>query len=283
MKYPDDYKEGVLKASPRDAMTLWASYSILESRINLNRKILNLVLEEIHKRTGRIKILDAGCYYGAMLHVISLNVNNDDVEFHGFDISENKINHAKLLAEMRGDDKTRFFVENMHDIKTKEKYDIIICSEVLEHLSNPKKAVLELYKHLESNGIIIFSTPNKNNKIKYFFPGLKQRIQKVATEDFHNKNIKAEIPEDPFQLDEKVMYPDHINVMTLSQLKEYINGAGMKIEKVKRGGLVYGGMWFNRHHIIYSMIRIIDELMNYFPFLKEFTWNIIIQARKVTN
>jgi len=42
-----------------------------------------------------------------------------------------------------------------------QKYDLIICSEVIEHTPAPHEAFLQLVNCLEPNGIVILSTPNR--------------------------------------------------------------------------------------------------------------------------
>lgn len=48
-------------------------------------------------------------------------------------------------------------VQNMNQFKDNE-FDCIICSEVLEHVKNPKKAINEMYRVLKKNGILILTT-----------------------------------------------------------------------------------------------------------------------------
>ncbi|MDP3791008.1 MAG: class I SAM-dependent methyltransferase [Candidatus Omnitrophota bacterium] len=49
-------------------------------------------------------------------------------------------------------------------LNLKEKYDIIICFDVLEHISNPIKTLSGLVKHLTDNGVIgIINCPNDEN------------------------------------------------------------------------------------------------------------------------
>lgn len=45
------------------------------------------------------------------------------------------------------------------DVKLEKKYDYIVAFEVLEHLKNPFKALKNIKKLLNKNGILIFSTP----------------------------------------------------------------------------------------------------------------------------
>lgn len=47
--------------------------------------------------------------------------------------------------------------------KSKEKYDLILLSDVLEHLYNPWKILLEAKRSLSDHGMILVSVPNLQN------------------------------------------------------------------------------------------------------------------------
>lgn len=46
-----------------------------------------------------------------------------------------------------------------------EKFDIIICYHILEHIIEDEKAISELYRVLKKNGVIYLQTPFKNGDI----------------------------------------------------------------------------------------------------------------------
>jgi len=58
-------------------------------------------------------------------------------------------------------------IENKTTIPS-EKFDIILCSHVLEHTFNPDKALKEIYRILKKNGIAIFLAPILINNEKFF-------------------------------------------------------------------------------------------------------------------
>ena len=49
-------------------------------------------------------------------------------------------------------------------LKNNQKYDVILCLEVIEHVANPKDFVQNISKLLKQNGILIFSTINRTLK-----------------------------------------------------------------------------------------------------------------------
>lgn len=49
---------------------------------------------------------------------------------------------------------------NCEDMNLERKFDLIILSDVIEHLNAPGKALLVLMEHLAPNGKLVLSTPN---------------------------------------------------------------------------------------------------------------------------
>jgi 2-polyprenyl-3-methyl-5-hydroxy-6-metoxy-1,4-benzoquinol methylase len=53
---------------------------------------------------------------------------------------------VSYAREHYGDSNIDFFVGSIYDIPKKEKYDLVVCSEVLEHLEKPEDALEQLKK-----------------------------------------------------------------------------------------------------------------------------------------
>lgn len=78
-------------------------------------------------------------------------------------------------------------------------FDLIWCSEVIEHLDNPSLTITEFRRILKSNGIMILTTPNSNCwffRLSNLF-GLKpeQLQRKDHKHFFSKKNINKLFPE----------------------------------------------------------------------------------------
>lgn len=41
-----------------------------------------------------------------------------------------------------------------------EKYDVIFCTEVLEHMANPTEALLSMFQHLSDTGVLVLTVPD---------------------------------------------------------------------------------------------------------------------------
>ena len=97
------------------------------------------------------KILDVGCGTGLLGEELKKQGNT----VIGVDFSKEEVQEAKG----RLDEVILADVTDMKD-EIKDKFDVIIFSDVLEHLINPPQILQEFKKHLADAGEIIVSLPN---------------------------------------------------------------------------------------------------------------------------
>lgn len=97
------------------------------------------------------KYLDAGCGTGLILrHLPS--------DSYGLDINPRNLRLAKSYAP-----KARLVLGDIEKIPFPDKkFTTIICTDVLEHLLQPQKAVNEIFRILSDDGILIGSVPAQN-------------------------------------------------------------------------------------------------------------------------
>lgn len=108
---------------------------------------LSTLLKEATKLRPR-SILDVGCGEGFILE--KLRESKIGEELVGIDFSKDAIQIGKGLHP-----KLSLKVGSIYDIPFKpNSFDLVICSEVLEHLENPEKALLELERVTKKNCII---------------------------------------------------------------------------------------------------------------------------------
>lgn len=122
----------------------WLERTKIEEKFNRHKiKLIRSV-----KPSG--KLLEIGCGRGKLLNNLK-----EDYSVLGTDISSAAIDEASKLM-----DKRLLEVSNIEKDSIKGKYDLILAFDVLEHLKNPKKAIVKIKKALRKGGIFIFSVPN---------------------------------------------------------------------------------------------------------------------------
>ena len=119
--------------------------------VNFFRYILPIIRKAKPKR-----ILDIGSGAGTL----SLLLASQGFNVVGIDISMIAIQKSKLSAKYLNLQKRIDFVScNFFDFDSIEKFDLILCSEVIEHVINEVKFLKKVRSLLVNNGYVIFSTP----------------------------------------------------------------------------------------------------------------------------
>ena len=92
-----------------------------------------------------------GCSIGAVSNILT----SRGFEVWATDISAYAVKNAKKLTP-----KAHFSVVDIQKkIEIKQKFDLIICFEVVEHLKNPQLGISHMYESLKKGGTLVISTP----------------------------------------------------------------------------------------------------------------------------
>lgn len=109
---------------------------------------------EFVKNRSNLKILEIGCGYG----YLSYSLKQMGFNIKAIDIAESAISFAK---KNYGDYYIQADIKD-YLISTKEKYDLIISTEVIEHLNDPNGFLEDCKKLLNNRGTILLTTPDKD-------------------------------------------------------------------------------------------------------------------------
>ena len=112
------------------------------------------------------KVLDVGCGGGILAEALSeLGAN-----VTGIDASENTIGVAKSHSRSIGSDVIYIqnTIEEFISSHPNEKFDVITCLEMLEHVPSPNEILKSCSNLLKDDGNIFFSTINRNPR-SYLF------------------------------------------------------------------------------------------------------------------
>ena len=134
----------------------------LHSNVKHFQKILNRAKKpvetffELLKEKGMLSndmtIIDVGCGSANLLGLISAGFPSATLT--GADFSESKLRHCKILYPH-----IDFRLGDVYDEFT-ERFDLIICTEVLEHLLYPNKAMKRLMDGMNEHGSLFITVPN---------------------------------------------------------------------------------------------------------------------------
>ena len=198
--------------------------------------ISEVISKEIESSsTNPIKILDVGCGTGDLLTIPLVKDFKRTICLYAIEKDNASLAYLKDKIEKENID---IYASNDVSIFENVKYHLIIISEVLEHVDDPKKFILNYRKLLEPEGKIILTLPNgygffeidsiiwnllSISGILSFLINVKRVFIKSKGQKGADTNTLAD--------------SYHINFFSYSQIKALIKNTGFMIE-------IYAGRTF---------------------------------------
>ena len=125
------------------------------------------------------KVLEAGCGVGAQ--TVTLAQKSPETHFTSIDISQESINEAKKKIDKLGLKNVTFEQGDIFKLNYKaEQFDHIFICFVLEHLSNPAKALSHLMKFLKPDGTITVIEGDHGST--FFYPDSENARKVINTQ-----------------------------------------------------------------------------------------------------
>ncbi|OGY10159.1 MAG: hypothetical protein A3D26_00590 [Candidatus Blackburnbacteria bacterium RIFCSPHIGHO2_02_FULL_44_20] len=100
---------------------------------------------------GNKNVLDVGCGYGEILYCFE---KNHGCQVQGVEASREASQHGKKLFDIP------IHTTTLEEFDTREKFDIVWCSHVLEHTSDPKTFLKKVKAVLKKGGQLYLEVPN---------------------------------------------------------------------------------------------------------------------------
>ncbi|MDK2911039.1 MAG: hypothetical protein PWR20_2607 [Bacteroidales bacterium] len=128
--------------------------NITEYRQAEDLKRLGYILDKVAAINRKpLNILEIGCGNGNICYQLA----HEGHIVKGIDLDENSINYGKSHFKHEN---LLFDVKPAEELVNGKVYDVVICSEVLEHLYDPASVLHTITRLLADNGIVIITTPN---------------------------------------------------------------------------------------------------------------------------
>ena len=137
-------------------------YDIGEFDIYQNRANSNLYILTKNISHGS-KVVDLGCGQG----LVGYALRDSDCQIYGLDFDQDaiaKVNKKNYYERVYFSDITKdFFGLQQEDYKNLLNSDVVILSDILEHMEHPTEIILKAINLIKKDGIILISVPNIAN------------------------------------------------------------------------------------------------------------------------
>jgi ubiquinone/menaquinone biosynthesis C-methylase UbiE len=152
----------------------------------------------------KTRVLDIGCGYGDLLkEVFSRTRQTYGIDPDGEALKKNKIIRHKTVGQAE----TLPYKDNY--------FDIVVNAWVMEHLSEPKRVIEEIYRVLKPGGRVVFLTPNTLNYNVWL-----ARMVPNAWHDFFTRRL--------YNRQENDTYPAYYRANSAATVNRLFLGSGFK-------------------------------------------------------
>ena len=255
--------------------------------------ISKLFQEELKKNKGQaesLRVLDTGCGDGWMIYKLKAAFSDEyKLHFTGVDISELDIDFADKRKEYFSHDDCEFKVMDVDNLSFKDgEFDIIICSEVIEHLKNPEILIRGLFRVLKKGGVVILTTPQKDGSVLAKAVRLANFVSHgllLSCIKNYEKNIisSKERPLLRFSSEEGKTGAgeDHCSVHSAGKWKKIFKDGGFIIKSLKgTSGPWFGGPYLDAHRIVFALSILMDAIVERLPFSYLWSESLLFELRK---
>jgi 2-polyprenyl-3-methyl-5-hydroxy-6-metoxy-1,4-benzoquinol methylase len=147
---------GIIKKFPSFRVLF---YKILDL-IFLRSWYVRRELKKLRKLLGdkNINIYDAGSGYGQYSYFISKKLNPCTI--YSVDVKEDWIKDSEQFFKSRQIENINFAVEDLTQIDHKNKFDLILCVDVMEHIEDDVRVFQNYFNALKDGGYLLINTPS---------------------------------------------------------------------------------------------------------------------------
>ncbi len=182
--------------------------------------MLTFNFKNLNINSKNTKALDIGCGEGR--HTFGLMEEFPDLECYGVDMSEKSLKKSLEGLEYFksiSNNKTVFSKASAYKLPfMNSTFDVVICSEVLEHLIDYKDAIKEIKRVAKKNAIVLISVPTY----------LPEKICWILSEDYKN------------------MPGGHVRIFKIDKLIDDFTHSGFTLYRKHKSHSIHSPYWWLR-------------------------------------
>ncbi|MBK8662456.1 MAG: class I SAM-dependent methyltransferase [Ignavibacteriales bacterium] len=117
-------------------------------------------LRKLREKAGskKLNIYDAGSGFGQYTHFMAKNMTPCDI--YSVDVKEEWMNDCREFFGTTGIKNVTFGVEDLTRINHKERFDLIVCVDVMEHIAEDVTVFHNFYNALKPGGYVLINSPS---------------------------------------------------------------------------------------------------------------------------
>src|SRR5262245_55407291 len=237
---------------------------------------------------ARPSVLEVGCHKGGELIALARDLGRPG-RFAGVDLSLEFVRFAKLWSSVREVPGASWGVCDAQALPYRDQsFDVLITTEVVEHLPDPQRAVAEFARVLRPGGTAIVSTVNPSTGVAAVGRFLNRftggRLRSAVREGMGDHDHDHEHEHDHHSYEETAEFgtrdPGHVSEFPLGRWASILRRAGFTGVRVHPGAMVYGGSFYDRHRLLFAAFLAAESTLQKLPGFSNFCTAGTIVARR---
>jgi ubiquinone/menaquinone biosynthesis C-methylase UbiE len=197
--------------------TLYESRNPTRRWLHCTRRDWIIAAIQRYLPAGEKKALEIGPGSGVYLPILASLFDR----VTAMDIEDAYLDHAQKLADSYPN-LTLLTDDITHSKLVDASFNLILCSEVIEHVPDPDAALQEMHRLLKPKGVLILSTPQRHSTLELvakvaFMPGVVNWVKLIYRE--------------------AVLEMGHISLMTEKQIRLRMKASGFSVVEHFKSGL----------------------------------------------
>jgi 2-polyprenyl-3-methyl-5-hydroxy-6-metoxy-1,4-benzoquinol methylase len=226
---------------------------------------LRATLTRILQDRPRAAVVDLGCGEGGNLFALHRSLQRDTIRYIGVDLNRPALRTAVNRAAYR-----RYANIEFHcgDVRSSglpaASADVVLCSEVIEHLHDPSQLLAEIRRILAPGGTAVVTTPNLSNYPRRLGDWMDRvlggRLRQGAYAGMAERKAGT-----GFSPDEAAGIFGHVSEHGAGVWRNLVGQAGFRATLRRGSTLVYGYPWLARHPAVFACLCLLDSLLDRLP------------------
>ncbi|HTZ40594.1 MAG TPA: class I SAM-dependent methyltransferase [Syntrophales bacterium] len=269
MNVPSDFKDNYFESLFQEFQTrilsrAHGSYTKSYESYKRMKNTESLFLDAVRGKP-RVSVLDVGCGDGYHIFVFdTVEGIREQATFQGVDISELKVEFARRISLEMGFENVQFAEGKAENLGFRdESFDIVLCSDVVEHLENPERCFSEIRRVLKPGGTAVITTPNSSSAMIRFANLIKRA-------GLFKKPPNPEMAQEG----------EHISLKGMKEWIRLAKDSGLEVSAVRRGALIFGGHAYDRHPALFALVLLADRLLDVLPFFQNWCEAVTLKLVK---
>jgi len=228
-----------------------------------------------------VRVVDLGCGPGTnVFDVYDVCAESKNVQWFGLDLNQREAAmgaaRSSYRSKERGMQGIHFMSGDIFKLPFADNsIDILISSEVVEHLPDPLPALQEMQRVLKSGGYAMVTTPNPRNLPEM----VGYVLDKLTAGGFKKLYWKGQDEVSAPPLSAEVGF-GHVSVHAFPVWRDWFEDIDMPVVKKIRGPMLFGSPFFDRHRFLVGLLVMLDPILDVLPFRFLTTTNLGMLCQK---